>query len=86
MRIEFGGAKLANGGGNLNSLLIAGAETVIENVMVSFSGGNSVEVYGGDLNMSQMVSFKSSNDDYRFNFEHNVELLIQQFVLLYPVN
>jgi hypothetical protein len=25
MRIEFGGAKLANGGGNLNSLLIAGA-------------------------------------------------------------
>jgi hypothetical protein len=27
MRIEFGGAKLANGGGNLNSLLIAGAET-----------------------------------------------------------
>jgi hypothetical protein len=36
--------------------------------MVSFSGGNSVEVYGGDLNMSQMVSFKSSNDDYRFNF------------------
>jgi hypothetical protein len=24
MRIEFGGAKLANGGGNLNSLLIAG--------------------------------------------------------------
>jgi hypothetical protein len=58
MRIEFGGAKLANGGGNLNSLLIAGAgnKTVIENVMVSFSGGNSVEVYGGDLNMSQMVS------------------------------
>jgi hypothetical protein len=36
MRIEFGGAKLANGGGNLNSLLIAGAgnKTVIENVMV----------------------------------------------------
>jgi hypothetical protein len=43
--------------------------------MVSFSGGNSVEVYGGDLNMSQMVSFKSSNDDYRFNL-NNVELLI----------
>jgi hypothetical protein len=38
MRIEFGGAKLANGGGNLNSLLIAGAgnKTVIENVMVVF--------------------------------------------------
>ncbi|MFV8333186.1 hypothetical protein ACNQGB_16375 [Flavobacterium sp. XS1P32] len=70
MRIEFGGAKLANGGGNLNSLLIAGAgnKTVIENVMVSFSGGNSVEVYGGDLNLSQMISFKSSNDDYRFNY------------------
>ncbi len=70
MRIEFGGAKLANGGGNLNSLMLAGAgsKTVIENVMISFSGGHSVEVYGGDLNLSQMVSFKSSNDDYRFNF------------------
>ena len=70
MRIEFGGAKLANGGGNLNSLMLAGAgsKTIIENVMISFSGGHSVEVYGGDLNLSQMVSFKSSNDDYRFNF------------------
>ncbi len=70
MRIEFAGAKLAGGSGNLNSLMLAGAgnKTIVENVMISFSGGHSVEMYGGDLNLSQIVSFKSSNDDYRFNF------------------
>lgn len=70
MRIEFAGAKLAGGGGNLNSLMFAGAgsKTVVENVMISFSGGHSVEMYGGDLNLNQMVSFKSSNDDFRFNY------------------
>jgi hypothetical protein len=51
--------------------------------MVSFSGGNSVEVYGG-INMSQMVSFKSSNDDYRFNFgaQCNIKFFSSSFFIL----
>jgi hypothetical protein len=73
MRIEFGGAKLANGGGNLNSLLIAELETKrLLKIMVSFSGGNSVEVYGGDLNMSQMVSLNRVMITDLI-MEHNVE-------------
>lgn len=70
MRIEFAGAKLAGGSEKLNSLTLAGAgnKTIVENVMVSFSGGHSFEMYGGDLNLNQLISFKSSNDDFRFNY------------------
>jgi hypothetical protein len=77
MRIEFGGAKLANGGGNLNSLLIAGAgnKTVIENVMVVFLVETQLK-YMGDLNMSQMVSLNRVMTITDLILEHNVELLI----------
>lgn len=70
VRIEFGGAKLPSGGGNFNSLLLAGVgnKTILENIMVSFSGGNSFEIYGGEIKLNQMISFKSSNDDFRFNY------------------
>lgn len=70
VRIEFAGAKLINGGGNLNSLLLAGVgnKTILENLMISYSGGDSFEIYGGEVNLNQMISFKSSNDDYRFNY------------------
>ncbi len=70
VRIEFAGSKLSTGGGNLNSLFLAGIgnKTILQNIMVSFSGGNSFEIFGGDVNLTQLVSFKSSNDDYRFNY------------------
>jgi hypothetical protein len=72
MRIEFGGAKLASGG-NLNSLLIAGAgnKTVIENVMVSFLVETQLK-YGGDINMSQMVSLNPVMMITDLILEHNV--------------
>ncbi|QZK89068.1 hypothetical protein K5V07_00600 [Flavobacterium sp. CHNK8] len=70
VRIEFAGSKLSTGGGNLNSLFLAGVgnKTILQNIMISFSGGNSFEIFGGDTNLSQVVSYKSSNDDYRFNY------------------
>lgn len=69
VRIEFAGAKL-KGGGTFNSLLLAGVgnQTVIENIMVSYSGGDSFEIYGGELNLKKLISFKSSNDDFKFNY------------------
>jgi hypothetical protein len=53
--------------------LIAGAgnKTVIENVMVSFL---VVETLKYVVNKHEWTL--TSNDDYRFNFGHNVELLI----------
>jgi hypothetical protein len=70
VRIEFGGAKVVNGTGNLTSLLLAGVgnKTMLENIMVSYSGGDSFKIYGGEINLNQMISFKSSNDDYKFNY------------------
>jgi hypothetical protein len=69
VRIEFAGKKI-KGIGNFNALLLAGVgnKTVVENVMVSFSGGDSFEVFGGELNLNKLVSFKSSNDDFKFNY------------------
>lgn len=69
VRIEFAGGKI-KGGENFNSLLLAGVgnKTVLENIMVSHSGGDSFEIYGGELNLNKMVSLKSGNDDFKFNY------------------
>ncbi len=69
VRIEFAGTRTKSDG-NFNSLLIAGVgnKTIIENIMVSFAGGNSFEINGGEVNLAKMVSYKSSNNDYHFNY------------------
>lgn len=69
VRIEFAGAKI-KGGDNFNALLLAGVgnKTVFENVMASNSAGDSFEILGGEVNLSKMISFKSSSDDYKFNY------------------
>ena len=36
--------------------------------MVSFSAGDSFEVYGGDVVMNKMVSLKANGIDYKFNY------------------
>ncbi|WDF61716.1 hypothetical protein PQ462_10065 [Flavobacterium sp. KACC 22758] len=67
VRIEFAG-KRVKGADTFNALTIAGVgnKTVIENIMVSYSGGDSFAFYGGDVNASQLVSYKSINDDFKF--------------------
>lgn len=69
VRIEFAGKKIM-GGDNFNALLLAGvgSQTVFENVMVSYSAGNSIDVYGGQVNLNKMVSYKSNRIDYNFNY------------------
>jgi len=69
VRIEFAGAKVKEGD-NFNALLLAGVgnKTILENVMASYSASDSFEILGGEVNLSKMISFKSSNDDYKFNY------------------
>ena len=69
VRIEFAGGKnkisqVSNG------LLLAGVgpETTINNLMVSYSAGNSVNVIGGEVNLSQIVSYKAKGNDYNFSY------------------
>ncbi|MRX41934.1 hypothetical protein GJU43_21865 [Flavobacterium sp. LC2016-23] len=67
VRIEFAGKKV-KGMDAFNGLTIAGVgnKTVLENIMVSYSGGDSFAFYGGDVNTAQLVSYKSINDDFKF--------------------
>ena len=69
VRIEFAGAKI-KGLGNFNGLLLGGvgSKTTLENIMVSYSAGDSFEIFGGDVNLNKLISYKSSNDDYKFNY------------------
>lgn len=67
VRIEFAGKKV-KGMDAFNGLTIAGVgnKTILENIMVSYSGGDSFAFYGGDVNTAQLVSYKSINDDFKF--------------------
>lgn len=67
VRVEFAGKKV-KGAPVLNSITFAGVgnKTVLDNVMVSFSGGDSFGIIGGDLNVSKLVSYYCINDDFKF--------------------
>ena len=69
VRIEFAGKKTKNFG-NFNALLLAGVgnKTILDNIMVSYCLGNAFEIYGGEVNLNKLVSFKTNSIDYRFNF------------------
>jgi len=69
VRIEYAGKKI-KGGNNFNGILLAGIgnETILENIMISYSAGNSFEIWGGEVNLSNLVSYKSKSNDYKFNF------------------
>ncbi|OUS00125.1 hypothetical protein A9Q86_11840 [Flavobacteriales bacterium 33_180_T64] len=69
VRIEFAG-KRTKKYGYFNGLTLAGVgqHTIIDNVMVSYCEGNSFSILGGDLTLDKLVSYKSSANDYNFNY------------------
>ncbi|ULC58060.1 hypothetical protein MBM09_09015 [Flaviramulus sp. BrNp1-15] len=69
VRIEYAGKRIKNSG-YFNSLLLAsiGNQTVLENVMISNSAGDSFKIWGGNLNLKKLVSYKSSGNDFKFNY------------------
>jgi len=69
VRIEYAGGRTRDGK-KYDSLLLAGVgnKTVLENVMVSYSGSDSFEINGGDVNLNKLVSYKSNNNDFKFNY------------------
>lgn len=76
VRIEFAGRRI-NNSTYFNGLLLAGigSETHVENVMVSYSAGNSFEVWGGDVDLVKVVSYRSSSNDFKFNYGAHSELV-----------
>ncbi|GAB1857014.1 hypothetical protein MHTCC0001_18500 [Flavobacteriaceae bacterium MHTCC 0001] len=69
VRVEYAGAK-AKQSPDANAILLAGVgvKTVINQVMVSYSGDNSFGIIGGEVNLNKIVSYKAKGIDYNFNY------------------
>jgi len=69
VRIEYAG-KRTKEYGYYNGLTLAGVghKTTIENVMVSYSYGNSFSIIGGEVNLDKLVSNRCSRNDYEINY------------------
>lgn len=69
VRIEFAGRRTKEFG-YFNALTLAGvgSETILDNIMISYCEGNSFNILGGDLQLNRAVSFRSSSNDYIFNY------------------
>lgn len=67
VRIEYSGRKLS-ALKELNGLSLAGvgSKTVLNNIQISFSNDDSFECYGGELNMNNLVSYRTTDDDFDF--------------------
>lgn len=75
VRIEYAGKRI-KGAGNFNGLLLAsvGNQTILENIMISHSAGNSFEVLGGEVYLEKVVSYKSDKNDFKFNYGAQCQL------------
>jgi hypothetical protein len=69
VRIEYAG-KRTKDYGYFNGLTLAGVgqHTIMENIMVSYCEGNSFNILGGEVTLDKLVSYKSSGNDYEFNY------------------
>ena len=83
VRIEFAG-KRTKEHGNLSGLTLAGvgSDTTLYNVMVSYCEGNSFNLLGGNLILVKMVSFRSNQNDYNFNYGTQCNLVNSFFYYL----
>ncbi len=66
VRIEFAGSTAKNPeGSNGLSLYGIGTSSIVEDIMVSYSGQDSYNISGGNSDMRNLVSFKANDDDYQ---------------------
>ncbi|TBN04908.1 hypothetical protein EYD45_05230 [Hyunsoonleella flava] len=69
VRIECAGKRVSQDT-YFNGLLLAsvGAGTEIDHIMVSNAGEDGIEIWGGNISMSNMVSYRSKGTDFKFNY------------------
>lgn len=67
VRVEYAGRKLSSLK-ELNGISLAGVgrKTVLSNIQVSYSNDDSFESYGGDLIMTNLISYRTTDDDFDF--------------------
>lgn len=69
VRIEYAGKRTKDFGFfNGLSLHSVGGQTHISNIMVSYSKGNSFYISGGNVTLSELISYKASRSDFVFDF------------------
>ncbi|MDN3666837.1 hypothetical protein ACFFU1_08650 [Algibacter miyuki] len=75
VRIEYAGKRI-KGAGYLNGLLLAGVgkHTIFDNVMISYAAGDAVEVWGGEVVLDKIVSYRTNSNDFKFNYGAQCEL------------
>lgn len=75
VRIEYAGKKI-NQSKELNglSLYALGDNSIINNIMISYSADDSFECYGGSAKMHNLISYKAKDDDYDFTLGYQGEL------------
>ncbi|MFD2564144.1 hypothetical protein [Aquimarina rubra] len=75
VRIEYAGKKV-NRSKELNglSLYALGKESILDNIMISYSADDSFEFFGGKANMHNLISYKAKDDDYDFTLGFQGEL------------
>ncbi|KAA1244973.1 hypothetical protein [Aquimarina sp. RZ0] len=68
VRIEYAGQKHSSSKELSGlSLYALGSGSIINNIMVSYSGDDSFECIGGNLNMNNLISYKAKDDDFDFS-------------------
>ncbi len=68
VRIEFSGNISKKGiASNGLSLYGIGTSSIVEDIMVSYSGNDAYNIRGGKNNISKLISFKSQGDDYQIS-------------------
>ena len=67
VRVEYAGRKLSSLK-ELNGISLAGVgrKTILSNIQISYSNDDSFESYGGDLVMNNLISYRTTDDDFDF--------------------
>jgi hypothetical protein len=72
VRIEYAGIAI-NTNQEINGLTLGGvgSGTVVENVQVSYSGDDSFEMFGGTVNLRNIIAFRGWDDDFDTDFGYS---------------
>ncbi|MFZ4059210.1 MAG: hypothetical protein ACOYKE_13795 [Ferruginibacter sp.] len=69
VRIEFAGIA-ADPNSEINGLTLGGvgSGTTIENIQVSYGNDDAYEMFGGTVNLKNIIAFATADDDFDFDF------------------
>jgi hypothetical protein len=53
-----------------------GNKTTLENIQISFFNDDSFECYGGKTTLSNIISYRSTDDDFDFNTQAKILIVL----------